>query len=142
MTTLFFKKKKAFLKHTSFSSTLYSLTLSTATMLVSSSEVILTSQLRVCVTYKSTQHVNNCPCVTALPFQIIIIIIIRTAVLATDIEGGGYGQANQAAVQGVSGDDGKQGCEEHDQVSNKLQADGQPSADKWGKHMRMLHQKT
>lgn len=104
-------------------------------MLVSRSEVIRTSQLRVCVTYKSVQHVNNNRLrPTALPFQIIVCVCSRRiAARATDVEGGGYGQADQAAVQGVSGDDGKQGCEEHDQVSNKLQADGQPPADKWGK---------
>lgn len=99
-------------------------------MLVSSSEVILTSQLRVCVTYKSTQHVNNRFHLTASQFQIISCVCgWRIAALATDVESGGYRQANQAAVQGVSGDDSKQGREQHDQVSNKLQTDGQPSAD-------------
>lgn len=93
-------------------------------MLVSSSEVILTSQLRVCVTYESMQRVNN--------FVRLYGGSKSTSALlsATDIEGGGYGEANQTTVQGVSGDDGKQGCEEHDQVSDKLQADGQPSADR------------
>lgn len=49
--------------------------------------------------------------------------------LATDIQSVGYGQANHAAVQRVSGNDSKQSGEKHHQVSNKLQTDGQPSAD-------------
>lgn len=48
---------------------------------------------------------------------------------ATDIQSVGYGQANHAAVQRVSGNDSKQSGEKHHQVSNKLQTDGQPSAD-------------
>lgn len=49
--------------------------------------------------------------------------------IVTDIKGVGYRQANQAAVQRISGNDGKQSSEKHHQVSNELQTDGQPSAD-------------
>lgn len=51
------------------------------------------------------------------------------SVIVTDIEGVGYGQANHATVQRVSGDDSKQSRKKHYQVSNELQTDGQPSAE-------------
>lgn len=80
---------------------------------------------------KWTHNINNCSNQTALQLQIEGNISgQRVAALATDVESGGYRQANQAAVQTVSGDYSKQGGKEHDQVSNKLQTDGQPSAHK------------
>lgn len=59
--------------------------------------------------------------------------------LATDIQSVGYGQANHAAVQRVSGNDSKQSGEKHHQVSDKLQTDGQPSADTGIKNIKKMH---
>lgn len=52
----------------------------------------------------------------------------------TDIKSVGYGQANQATVQRVSWNDGKQSREKHHQVPEKLQADGEPSAEGTNTH--------
>ncbi len=131
------------IQHTSFSSSEYSLTLSTATILVSSSEVILTSQLRVWVTCKPSSREQ---CVSPLAWLCIIFttriitmpLLPSTSTLSvacvvrvwvTDIKGVGYRQANQATLQRVSGNDSKQSSEKNHQVSKELQTDGQPSAD-------------
>lgn len=57
----------------------------------------------------------------------------------TDIKSVGYGQANQAAVQRVSWNDGKQSREKHHQVPKKLQTDGEPSADGTNTHTQHAH---
>lgn len=110
------------MKLTSFSISQYSLTLSTATIFVSSSEFILTSQLSVWVTCKPTTS-------RFLSVTAGAVTVITCPRSVTHIESVGNRQADQAAVQRVSGNDSKQCGEEHHQVSNKLQSDGQPSAD-------------
>lgn len=57
------------------------------------------------------------------------VTVIICPLSVTHIESVGYRQTDQAAVQGVPGNNGKEGSKEHHQVSNKLQSDGQPSAD-------------
>lgn len=117
-----FKEKNNLNHHTSFSISLYSLTLSTATILVSSSEFILTSQLSVCVTCKPTMtRFLSVTTGAAVPSS--------CAPCVTHIESVGYRQADQATVQRVLGNNSKQGSKEHHQVSNEFQTDGQPSAE-------------
>lgn len=57
------------------------------------------------------------------------VTVIICPLSVTHIESVGNRQADQAAIQGIPGNNSKQGREEYHQVSNKLQSDGQPSAD-------------
>lgn len=71
-----------------------------------------------------------------------VVYVMRVSV--TNVEGVGYRQANQAAVQRVSGNDGQQSREKHHQVSKELQTDGQPSAEWTNTHtdLTVSHQRT
>lgn len=132
------------IQHTSFSSSVYSLTLSTATILVSSSEVIRTSQLRVWVTCKAQiererestfyilhrliyyhNHQNHCyshQCHWYHPIAGCLMWVYWW----TNVKSVRYWQANQATVQRVSGNNSKQSRKKHHQVSQELKTDGQP----------------
>lgn len=110
-------------------------------MLVSSSEVILTSQLRVWVTCNAPDMREDCLyTVVTVPYyhnqnpydvsntiNIIIICSVydkNVSVSATDIEGVGYRQANHATVQSLSGNNSKQSSKKYHQGSQGLQTDG------------------